>query len=295
MLPIFKSLRACAAAVGLVFTLSACGGGSSEEMRAAGEGGEIPVIINDTAPAVTVPTGSTKLIGAHGLTLARLHANQIQLTNGAQAANGAVTIADGSSVFMSTEGFINNVQNGAIGSIRQLPTNGTYQTATMYSGAISDPNNGAFYGITQGVFGKEANYGPITATGYFQYNGEGRALYQKEAGSQPITLTDGTAQVEINFVTNKVDMGLLNLTSNGAPFDSILVLDMDLVGNRYSGGTLGTSLNGAPVNVTGADTQSAVTGVILGDNDAQGLPLETGGVLYSRGDSGAIGAVFIAK
>lgn len=295
MLSIFKISRAGATAAGLMLTLSACGGGPGEDMRAVGEGGEIPVIINNTAPTVAVPAGSTKIIGAHGLTLARLHATQIQLTNGAEASNGAVTIADGSSIFMGSQGFINGVQASPIGSIRELHTNGSYQSATMYSGGISDPDNGVFYGITQGVYGKEANYGPITAAGYFQYDGEGRALYQNSPGSQPITLTDGTAQVDINFVTNKVDVALTNLTTNGAPFDSVFVVDMDLVGNRYSGGALGTRLNGTFVNVTGSNSQSAATGVILGDNDPQGLPLETGGVIYARGDSGAIGAVFVAK
>ena len=279
----------------LVLALCACGGGSNEQTRAGAAGGEVEVIVNNIAPQLAVPSGSTKIIGAHGLTLARLHANQIQMTNGSQAPNGAVTIADGSSIFMSSQGFTNNVQRGTIGTIQQLPTNGTYQFATMYSGAISDPDNGVFYGITQGVYGQEASYGPVTASGYFNYIGEGRALYQREAGSQPITLTDGTAQVDINFVTSKVDVGLTNLTTNGAPFDSIFVLDMDLDANRYSGGSVRTSLNGTAVNVTGANTDTAATGVILGSNDAQGLPRETGGVIYGRGDSGAIGAVFVAK
>jgi len=144
-------------AVGLCIlpALAACGGGGGQTAAGAG-GGEIPVIINDTAPQVAVP-------------------------------------------------------------------------------AISDPSNGVFYGIAQGVYGKEASFGTITTNAYFQYDGEGRALYQQSAGSQQITLANGTAQVDV------------------------------------------------------------ATGVLLGDNDAQGRPLETGGVVYARGDSGAIGAVYIAK
>jgi len=283
-------------AVGLCIlpALAACGGGGGQTAAGAG-GGEIPVIINDTAPQVAVPAGSTKIIGAHGITLARLHANQLQLTNGAERPNGAVTIADGSSIFTSSSGFSNNVQSSSIGAIQQIPTTGNYQYATMYSGAISDPSNGVFYGIAQGVYGKEASFGTITTNAYFQYDGEGRALYQQSAGSQQITLANGTAQVDVNFATGKVDMGLLNLEANGAPFDGLYVTDMDISGSRYSGGTLTTVNGGTAVNVTGANSESVATGVLLGDNDAQGLPLETGGVVYARGDSGAIGAVYIAK
>lgn len=280
-----------------LLVVTACGGGAdpiSQQAGGVGDSGVLPVVVSKSAPDVPVPAGSQKLIGAHTLSLARLNAGQIQLTNGAEAANGAVTLADGSSIFVGESGYVSGSQRDGSSSIWLFPTQGAYQTAKMYTGGISDPGAGVSYGIVHGVYGVEASGGALSTTRTATYIGEASGVYSTGSEAQ-VSLNNGTAKVEVNFATGLVDVDITNFEPNTAPFDSVFAVNLPLDGTRYEGDQVGAFSGNTIQNALGAGPEWTATGVLLGNVDAQGIPDETAGVLYGRGDDGSLGVVFIAK
>jgi|GEM_PF-6206525 len=277
----------------LVLAIAGCGGGGTGVTRQGPSGTEFPVVTGDSAPAVAVPAGSQGIIGSQAISLFSIREIQLQKTNGAEKANGAVTIADGTSLFTGASGYSGSgIQAGNIGQLALIPTNQTYTTATMYSGGIADPSNNIFYGITQGVYGAATPAGAITTNGTATYNGDAAGIFKD---TSLIKFNAGNSTVNVDFQSQTANVSMFAFDPNSAPFDEVMVTGMSINGNRFDGGTLQLSKGGIFVQGLGPSTASTATGAFFGAVNGAGIPDEVGGQVYARGDTGAFVGTFVAK
>ena len=279
----------------LVAGISGCGGGGEESPAAVASGSPtlVPVTVANLASPVTVPPGSTKIIGAHGKTISDIWFNQIQLTQGAEAQDGSVTLSDGSSVFTGSGGYINGIQDGDIGTLRRNDASDNFTYGTIYSGAISGGSER--YGIFQGVYGKEAIFGPLTVQA--DYLGTAEAVFARDNAllGGPYSMNNGLAELGVDFASDIAVARFSQFDPTFSPIDTILVDAMTVDGNRFGGGSIFLTKDGELAPETGANTQTAITGMFLGDLSATGVPLEAGGMVYSRGDDGVLSVTFLGK
>lgn len=278
-------------------SLMACGGGGEDALSSGGtlpNTTQRPALSSDPVPQVTVPSGSTKVIGSHGATLADIWSNQIRRTAGYEAPDGTVTLADGWSIFVGQSGYQNGIQTGDVGVIRLNDASQNYTFAKMYSGAITNAPGNVKYGILQGVYGQEAPSFSSNAT--VQYTGNAEANFSRASSLyNPYSLNNGTAEVEANFATGKAIALLTNFDATQSPIDTIAIRDMTINGGRFEGGELVTALGTTNVEALGSNSDFAASGAFFGDLNGAGVPIELGGTIYARGDSGTLSGAFIAK
>jgi len=182
----------------LGLALAGCGGGEVNMVRGGPSGSEFPVVTGDSAPSVAVPTGSREIIGSQAITLFSTREIQLQKTKGAErTSNGAVTIADGTSIFQGSGGFsAGGIQTGNIGQLTLIPTSGSYTFAKMYSGGIVDPGNDIFYGISQGVYGAATTASSISNSASATYRGDAEGIFKDGV---VIPFNAGSSQLDVNF------------------------------------------------------------------------------------------------
>lgn len=95
----------------------------------------------------------------------------------------------------------------------------------------------------------------------------------------------GTAQTNVNFGTNRVDVTLGNFSnsSNPAPFDELRLNNMTISGAGYSGGTLTTLQDGSTVTPLGSGATLASRGNFFGFDSENTIPAEVGGGFRANG------------
>jgi hypothetical protein len=63
---------------------------------------------------------------------------------------------------------------------------------------------------------------------------------------------------------------------------------MDISSNRFSGGVLTTSLNGADIDIIGANATEGYAGYFYGYDITNSIPDEVGGTIWTEGDGTGI-------
>ena len=251
------------------------------------------MVVGNSAPAIPVPAGSQQIIGSHAISLFSIREIQLQKTNGAQRSDGAVTLADGTTIFNGTSGFLNDQQDGDIGSLFLIPSSAGYTSAKMYKGGINGGSNSVTYSISQGVYGVAAAAGAIASSGSATYAGDAAGIYKGPSGVSQYN--SGTSSLAVNFQSKTADLSMSGFSVvNDRPFDTVSVTGMALAGNRLDGGAVRFTSGGSAVDL-GANTQSTATGAFFGAVNGAGIPAEAGGQVYARGNDGAFIGTFIAK
>lgn len=282
-----------------VTALAGCGGGGDGSAALAGGGASgVAVVVGTDAPNVTAPAGYNKIIGTHAVSFFSVRDSQLQQTNGAErASDGAVIIADELDRFTGSGGYdSSNIMLGDIGRLTLLPTNNTYDTATMYSGGIGNTSTGTFYSILQGTYGIEAPASAITSTGTAVYNGDAIGRVYSESLTPPNTLlTDGVSLLAVDFGSGTADLTMdqFSYGTTFNEFDEVRVNGMSISGNRLNGGNAILLKNGAVVDAMGANTEASATAAFYGTVDGTGVPDEVGGQVYFRGDSNSFVGTFV--
>ena len=91
-----------------------------------------------------------------------------------------------------------------------------------------------------------------------------------------------------------VAIDMMTGSTTDAPFDTIIVNDMLISGNRFSGVAVATLKNGTLVTVTGANTAVASEGVFFGYDPVLSKPAEVGGMILMQGNDGIVIGNFLA-
>lgn len=281
--------------------VSACGGGS---------GPNTPALMTPTPPPVSPSyetldstSESTSSLGGVALrTDGATGALDVTQTSGTIRHNtSAVTLNDGTYSFTDTDG---PDSNGVLTDGSSTVIDGsqaytrTYEYVTVYeqtyvSGGVTYDANGVI-----GIVTRPAD---IPTAGSATYTGE--ASGQIVTSTEGFDLTNGTSTVAANFRTGRVNVTMTGFTATNlatgnaqaAPIDTITATGMQVSGNRFSGGTVTTTMSGAPVNLTGANTTSAAQGAFFGYDAAISAPSEVGGIILMQGDDGIVAGGFIAK
>lgn len=216
---------------------------------------------------------------------------------------GATTLNDGTFTLTDPDGAQNNVLSDGSGGTSTrgaLGFTGTYESVVDYRTTYTQGGT-TFDSI--GVGGVVTRTQDMPSSGTATYTGE--AVGTLVTGTQGFDLRSGTSTVTARFgsgTSGTVDVTMNGFTvrdqasgaTNNAPLDTVAVNGMTISGNGFSGGTLETSLNGSPVNVTGTNTSHLAQGNFFGFETGPSEPDEVGGSLLVRGDSGRVVTTFIA-
>ena len=304
MTPDFKCTTTRLASLLGVLGLMGCGGGDTTGGGGgAGNGGPIaapPVALLENAQPYAPEAGSNALIGVQANAAGGLSTAQLATVTGlSNPSTGSLKLSDGSTFFSDPDGADAQdiSRDGRSVRIGYSGLAGTYQFGDLYTG-VDIAADGTSSGVFIGVAGRAADVAQIATSGNATYVGDAiadlRTNPTNTQGSQTFNYDNGNATAVVSFGggTANVTMSGFQLPA-GAPFDRIVVSGMTLSGNRLSGGTVGTTLNGQAVNPLGANRQSVAAAVLLGTVTG-GVPDEIGGIAYSRGDSGALFGAFLA-
>ncbi len=171
-------------------------------------------------------------------------------------------------------------------------------------------HNGQTYD-NSGTIGIITEAHDMPSGGKATYRGMSTASLQGDVtNSKIVNMKDGQSLVEADFGAGKVDVTMSNFqsvveldgnnneTPTTAPIDRILITDMDISGNRFSGGTTELQSHGNRVafgTVTGANTNVQSEGAFFGyNNDRKALDEVAGGV-YAKGDTGQVIGTFVGN
>ncbi len=278
--------------------LAACGGGDT----ATGGGGPAPappVALIQNAQPYAPEAGSDALIGVQANAAGGLSTAQLLTVTGLNnPTTGQLKLTDGSTFFTDPDGpdAQDVARDGRSLRIAYNDLTGTYQFARLYTG-VDISADGTSSGVFIGVVGQEAASGQITSSGSATYSGEAIADLRTNPtdtqASQTFNYDNGSATAVVNFGAQSANVTMSGFQlPAGAPFDRIAITGMTLNGNRLSGGTVSTTLNGQGVNPVGANRKTVAAGVLLG-NVTGGIPDEIGGIAYARGDGGALFGAFV--
>lgn len=141
------------------------------------------------------------------------------------------------------------------------------------------------------VIGASTAVADIRQTGSAAYTGDFSAQLGTRGQVQTTTL-NWDADIQINFAGDgDVDM---TFTGGGSDLiDTIRVLNAQISGKTFSGGTIRTFYNGTQNNITGTTVETE--GAFFGYNNTLQLPGEIGGAIVSTDRDNDISGVFIAS
>lgn len=211
-------------------------------------------------------------------------------------ATGAIELSDGTYLFIDTDGpdpqtmSYSDAENAMITKLSLLDTS-AYDYLIAGRQSYTDESK-SFYNVV--ITGVATHSADMPKSGQATY--VGGATASGFNASSAYELTDGTSNIVAVFATNGGVTATLNgfaTSTNMAPIDTIILKNMTITGNSYSGSSIVTELGGQPVDVTGGGT-STVKGTFFGYT-ASGQPAETGGVFISTGSSGQLTGAFLGQ
>lgn len=204
---------------------------------------------------------------------------------------GATTVTDGTYTLTDPDGLDENgvLTDGEVELETVAAVLETYEYVTVY--ALEYTSGGTPYSST-GVGGVITSASDVPTTGSATYTGAAGASVVTPG--QNLVLEDGTSRVSADFAAGEVDVTLDYSNNLAAPIDMIEVTDMAISGNGFSGGTVAVTNGGTAVTFTGANTETAAQGAFFGFDAAISAPDEVGGIVYQRGDTGAVLGNFVA-
>lgn len=252
----------------LASILAGCGGGSG----ATGNGGTagMPLLEDPPLPApsqtyidLNAPSGTSDLTGAI-------------LVGGSSVAGTTGTIDLSKKTFTATG--VNGSTSLSATSPFDVPAYSFARDIAISSGSVA-------------IIGASTATADVRQSGSAAYTGDFRGQLVNGASVTATTLT-WDADVQINFAGDgDVDM---TFTGGGSDLiDTIRVLNAQISGNTFSGGTIRTSNNGTQNNITGTGVD--MHGAFFGYNTTLQLPDEIGGAIVSTDANSDISGVFIAS
>lgn len=172
---------------------------------------------------------------------------------------------------------------------------GSYDYEYINFATLIYPSNGKTYNAV-GVIGiiTRAEDMP-TNKPQAEYTGGAYFFEENKSTAQRIGYTFGTTKVLADFAAGKVSATVsgLQADSGTAKFDQVVMNDMDISGNGFSGSNVTLLLNGQTVSPTGTVETRGVTGTFFGYDAATGTPSEVGGVAQITGQDTLVGGVFM--
>lgn len=172
---------------------------------------------------------------------------------------------------------------------------GTYEYVRPYTQTY--PNDSVRYDKT-GVYGIPIATNDMPTSATASYMGEAIATVTQAASGFSLS---GKTQVTANFGSANAEITINQITAidqstgqaTNTPIDRIR-LSTRITGNRITGNSVSTTLNGSSVDLTGVNTQSQTSGHFYGYDSANRIPDEVGGVFKSTGNIGQLQGVFVA-
>ena len=301
-----KSSFTIVAATSAFALLSACGSGS------AGGGTAPPSTGGGTAPPSTdgTETPSYETLDSDAATTSTLGGVALRLNESTGVLDlqtvsgttthdtGATTVTDGTYTLTDPDGLDENgvLTDGEVELETVAAVLETYEYVTVY--ALEYTSGGTPYSST-GVGGVITSASDVPTTGSATYTGAAGASV---ATPGQIFILGGTSRVSADFAAGTVDATMTGFTATDfdtgnavtAPIDMIAVTDMAISGNGFSGGTVAVTNGGTAVTFTGANTETAAQGAFFGFDAGISAPDEVGGIVYQRGDTGAVVGTFVA-
>lgn len=277
----------------LSLVLTACGGGG---------GGSGPTTSNIVGAGTSVPSlrsddiNGTSAIEGVGLTVRAAetfndisevlietrptgsfsHTGNVAIINDGNTSITLVPDIDLTSTF-TTEAFAAETTGSTFSTSSAYDFVGFYQTEYTFQ-------NEDYTGFGVGGFATEQT--AIPTAGSATFSGDS-ALLTGTVNSENDILLLGDSTISADFGENTVTATLGNfqaaslssLETVAAPVDQLVISSMTLEGNRFSGGTITSSLNGAAVELAGPNPTVSSQGQFYGQ-DANGAPDEVGGYVF---------------
>ncbi len=244
--------------------------------------------------ASTSQTGSSD-IGGNNVSKATGVIAVGRVTGSWNRATGVITIDDGATVITDPSG--NYTTTGTItdgsSTLNGNTSFGTYDYVTYYSGSYN--NGGTTYSAT-GQAGVVTATADVPTSGTANYSGDAVVSYGVADGATIRTgALYGNSSAAVNFGAGTVNASLTGLTpTSGNPdLDQVELSNMSISGNQFGGGSMTTSLSGAPVDLVGANASTGIAGNFYGYDTSNHIPDQIGATAMKEGDSGAIIATFI--
>ncbi len=243
--------------------LTGCGGGGGADSNGSNMGGtpsgpsQIYLTIDDTTAA------TSRLGGA--------------ISNGTTVEGTTGTITH------NTQSF---VASGVSGAQMLGMTSGFNLSAFDFATDVAlDTSRVAIVGVTTAT-------ADMPTSGLATYSGEFRGNLGT-SGSPTFTTLNWDADIQVGFAGNG-DVDMTFAGSGSSVIDTIRIQNATISGNTFSGGTLTTSIGGAPPNnVTG--TSVDMNGAFFGYDETLTIPAEVGGAMASSGGGNTLNGVFITS
>lgn len=250
----------------------------------------------------TTSTSGTSTLGGVALKLRTIPTSTTLMTSSGTLnhATGATTINDGTYTLVDPDGYTaNGLLTDGTSTLISTPAQGftgNYDYARVYSHSyfVSTVPH-----VATGIYGVVTSAADMPKTGSATYKGEAQASYFNNTTN--FDLSKGASEVTANFAAGTVDVTTDSFTitnrdtkvSANIGFNGIKVSGMQIFGNQFSGGTITTERNGAPVQIISNGTQQSALGRFFGLTNS-GIPDEVGGIGYLKGSDGTLTTIFLA-
>ena len=214
---------------------------------------------------------------------------------------GRVSIDDGTYALIDADG---GDSSGVITDGKAtIATKGALGLTGSYDFVFAIENNytsGSTSYDSSGFVGIETQIEDMPGSGTASFKGEAVAVLTQ--GSSGANFTDGASEFTADFKGKTVDVVMDGFTvsdlttglSASAPVDRIEITGMAISGNRFSDGTLKTTLGGSNVNLTGTVSTTSSEGAFFGYDDETSAPDEIGVSVISTGADGILAATAVA-
>lgn len=281
--------------------LVACGGGGGST-SAPGGGGTVTPQSYETLDSTAA--ASSTLAGAalrQNRSVQGSSAEVARTSGTLEHATGATTLSDGQYTLLDSNGTGtgNTLTDGSaiFVLVDDSLHGGDYEYVTYYEGAYI--SGGDVYD-TQGTAGVVTDARDVPSGGTATYTGGARGTLND--GFALTRLVDGRSVVNADFGAGVVDVEIDGFsgediaTGRSRPIflDRIVIEDMAISGNQFSGGRASGTFIGTPSPDIGTVVRTEAEGNFFGFDQGIGAPDEVGGVFDIGGTSGAVTGTFLA-
>ena len=279
------------AAAPVLFSLTACGGTTIEELLATSG---TYAALNDTTTSTS--TSSTSTMGGVAVRVASDadDFDVVAMTGSLNHNTGKVVISDGQYSLVDGDGFdydgLATDGNGEVLLLVYTYGTQTYDYASVFAEVYTV--GGVDYYLS-GVGGIVTQEGDMPNSGYAIYVGDAAGMGVDSWGE--FDLYGGTATANANFGQGTVDLEIADLyLDDGVNLyeaGGIAFNDMTINGNGFSGGTMVENFSNINIGTGG---EGIAEGVFFGYDQGEAGPDEVGGVIVFESSDAAIYLDFLA-
>ncbi len=255
-------ITACALAGAMV---AGCGGSSGDADSNGSNMGGTPSGPSQTYLTIDDTTAATSRLGGAIL-------------------NGTAVSGTTGTITHNTQSFVASGVSGA----QMLGMTSRFNLSDYDHATDVELNNGDI-----GIVGVATASADMPTSGLATYSGEFRGEFGQSSPTPSITTLNWNADIQVGFAGNG-DVDMTFAGSGSSVIDTIRIQNATISGNTFSGGTLTTSIGGAPPNnVTG--TSVDMNGAFFGYDETLTIPAEVGGAMASSSGDNTLNGVFITS